>query len=79
MPVIADDAGYYAVLRVDPCASDAEIRRAYHKIARQLHPDRRQDEQAQAQMAKVGEAWAVLKHGPLRRAYNEDGREGVDK
>eukprot|EP00320_Phaeocystis_rex_P014875 CAMPEP_0119066616 /NCGR_PEP_ID=MMETSP1178-20130426/9121_1 /TAXON_ID=33656 /ORGANISM="unid sp, Strain CCMP2000" /LENGTH=178 /DNA_ID=CAMNT_0007048225 /DNA_START=18 /DNA_END=550 /DNA_ORIENTATION=- len=77
-PTVTDDAGYYAALHVDPRSSDAEIRRAYHRIARQLHPDRCQDEQAREQMALVGEAWAVLKHQPLRRAYDEDGREGVD-
>ena len=73
-----DDAGFYRTLGCDPRASASEIKRAYHALARQLHPDRRQDEQAREQMAKVGEAWAVLKNPRLRRAYDEEGREGVD-
>ena len=74
-----DDAGFYATLGVDPTASAAEVRRAYHAIAKKLHPDRvGQDEAARLEMAKVGEAWAVLRNPALRRAYDEDGREGVD-
>ena len=74
-----DDAGFYATLGVDPTASAAEIRRAYHAIAKKLHPDRvGQDEAARLEMAKVGEAWAVLRNPALRQAYDEDGREGVD-
>ena len=74
-----DDAGFYALLGVEPTASATEIRRAYHALAKKLHPDRvGQDEQARLQMAKVGEAWAVLRNPALRLAYDEDGREGVD-
>ena len=78
MSEIDDDAGYYAILGIDPRASDAEVRRAYLRLSRQLHPDRRPDEEARKQMSTVGEAWAVLKNPRLRRAYDEEGREGVD-
>lgn len=74
-----DDAGFYATLAVDSTASPADIRRAYHAIAKKLHPDRvGQDEAARLEMAKVGEAWAILRNPALRQAYDEDGREGVD-
>ena len=59
---------YYDALGVPPTASAAEIKRAYHSIARQLHPDRRRDETAKQQMAAVGEAWAILKNASLRAA-----------
>ena len=69
--MVTDDASYYAVLHVDPRSTDAEVRIAYHRLARQLHPDRRQDEEARRLMAQVGRharhshpahdcAWPVL-------------------
>ena len=74
----ADDDDYYAVLGCPRSASQDELRRAYHRLARALHPDRRPDAAAHAQMARVGEAWAILKNPRLRAVYDRDGREGVD-
>ena len=73
----ADD-DYYAVLGCPRSATQDELRRAYHRLARALHPDRRPDAAAHAQMARVGEAWAILKNPRLRAVYDRDGREGVD-
>ena len=73
-----DDDDYYAVLGCPRSASQDELRRAYHRLARALHPDRRPDAAAHAQMARVGEAWAILKNPRLRAVYDRDGREGVD-
>ena len=72
------DTEFYDVLGVTPSASASEIKRAYHSLAKQLHPDRRQDEQAKQRMSLIGEAWAVLKNPTLRAAYDEEGRDGVD-
>ena len=78
MSTADDDDDYYAVLGCQRSASQDELRRAYHRLARNLHPDRRPDAAAHAQMASVGEAWAILKNPRLRAVYDRDGREGVD-
>ena len=60
-------ATHYDVLGVPATASAAEVRRAYHERARQLHPDRAGDARA---MADVNEAWRVLRDPGSRAAYD---------
>lgn len=66
-------ATLYEELRSAPTASDDELRRAYRTRVRQLHPDlhrdRAEDEQAQADVAlrRLNRAWDVL-GDPVQRA-----------
>ena len=47
---------YYAILGVDPNANTEEIKRAYHRMAFQYHPDRHQDnEEAHRRMKELNE------------------------
>ena len=62
----------YERLGVEPSASEAEIRRAYLSLARKLHPDRGAGPEAEATLARIGEAWAVLKNRRLRKVYDEE-------
>ena len=61
-----DDAGYYRALGVAPDASDAELRRAYFALAKQLHPDRcaagtdDAEAAAAARLRDIGEASCPL-------------------
>ena len=50
----------YAVLGVDPGASEAELRRAFVDLARRHHPDRGGDPEA---MRRVNAAWEQVRHG----------------
>jgi molecular chaperone DnaJ len=48
---------YYGLLGVSRDASDAEIKRAYRKLARELHPDVNPDEDAQARFKDISAAY----------------------
>ena len=51
---------YYGLLGVSKGASDSEIKRAYRKLARELHPDVNPDEPAQARFKEISAAYEVL-------------------
>jgi molecular chaperone DnaJ len=48
---------YYGLLGVNKGANDAEIKRAYRKLARELHPDVNPDEVAQAKFKEISAAY----------------------
>ena len=63
---------YYAILGVDKTASADEIKKAYRKLARDLHPDRNQDNHAAEERFKdVSEAYDVLSDKKKRAEYDE--------
>lgn len=62
---------FYAVLGVSKDASDADIKKAYRKLARKLHPDaNHNDPGAEAKFKEVGEAYAVLSDDEKRQQYD---------
>src|SRR4030043_1041578 len=62
---------YYEVLGVAPDASAEEIKRAYHRLAFQCHPDRNgESEEAHEEMERINEAYAVLSDSVKRREYD---------
>ena len=60
----------YGLLGVSPDASADEIRRAYYRAARQLHPDVNPEADAAAAMRRLNDAWAVLGDPVARRRYD---------
>lgn len=63
---------YYAALGVPKTATQAEISKAYRKLARELHPDARPDDpQAETRFKEVSEAHAVLSNPDKRKEYDE--------
>jgi len=70
---------YYEVLGVQKNASEAEIKKAYRRLAMKHHPDRNpDDEAAEANFKEAKEAYEVLADAQKRSAYDQFGHAGVD-
>ena len=64
---------YYAILGVPKTASQAEIKKAYRRLARELHPDTNTDPAAEQRFKDANEAHAVLSDPEKRKQYDELG------
>src|SRR5262245_43033991 len=68
---------YYETLGVKKDASEADIKRAYRKLARQYHPDRNPgDKQAEERFKEVQDAYDVLSDKEKRAYYDRFGFVG---
>ena len=74
-----NDMSYYDLLGVPHDASAAAIKKAYYKLAVQVHPDKNPDDpEAQAKFQAIGQAYQVLSNEQLRARYDARGAEGVE-
>jgi molecular chaperone DnaJ len=69
---------YYEVLGVQRGASDAEIKRAFRKLAQQWHPDVNTEPEAQDRFKEINQAYQVLGDPERRQRYDMFGQAGVD-
>ena len=71
-------ADLYETLGVERDASEREIKRAFRRLARELHPDvNRHDPEAEEKFKAAAEAYEVLSDPERRRTYDAFGHEGL--
>ena len=69
---------FYEVLGVDRGAGDGEIKKAFRRLARELHPDvNRHDPGAEEKFKEAAEAYEVLSDPERRQTYDRFGHEGL--
>ncbi|QIW61913.1 molecular chaperone DnaJ [Mycoplasmopsis gallinacea] len=69
---------YYEVLGVSKTATEAEIKKAYRKLAMKYHPDKTDDPKATEIMQEINEAYEVLSNADKRRMYDQYGHDGMN-
>ena len=69
---------YYEVLGVSRDADEATVKKAFRRLARELHPDvNAHDPDAEAKFKEAAEAYEVLSDGERRQLYDAYGHEGL--
>lgn len=68
---------YYALLGVFRDATEADIKKAYRKLAMEYHPDRNPSPEAEAKFKEIVEAYEVLRDPQKRAAYDRYGEAGL--
>jgi molecular chaperone DnaJ len=75
--VATTESDYYELLGVSRTASDAEIKRAFRTLARELHPDVSSAPDASSRFRDVAEAYEVLSDPARRATYDRFGKAGL--
>ncbi len=70
---------YYEVLGINKGATDADIKKAYRKLAKKYHPDANPNNQeAEAKFKEATEAYEVLSDEKKRQTYDQFGHAAFD-
>src|ERR1700742_535466 len=69
---------YYKILGIPKTASEEDVKKAYRKLARKLHPDLNpNDKEANKKFQQINEANEVLSDPEKRKKYDQYGKDWV--
>merc|ERR1719469_511028 len=68
---------YYKILGIDRKATKKEVKKAYHKMSLEYHPDRNKAPNARDKFSVIAEAYGVLSNEEKRQIYDRGGKEAV--
>ncbi len=74
---MAQEHSFYETLGVERTATDADIKRAFRKLAQQWHPDVNSEPEAHNRFTEINEAYQILSDPQKRQQYDMFGRAGV--
>jgi molecular chaperone DnaJ len=77
--VATTESDYYDLLGVSRTASDADLKRAFRSLARELHPDVSSEPDAGARFREIAEAYEVLSDPERRATYDRYGKAGLKR
>lgn len=66
---------YYEILGINKNATDAEIKSAFRKLAKEYHPDVSKDPNAEEKFKEIQEAYAILSDEQKRKQYDQFGHD----
>lgn len=71
---------YYEILGVDKSVSEADLKKAYRRVAMKFHPDRNPgDKESEEKFKEANEAYEVLSDAQKRAAYDQYGHAGMNQ
>src|SRR5688572_20023607 len=74
---------YYDILGISKNATSKDIKKAYIKLSKEVHPDKvkNQDDYQKANdnFSKISEAYTILSDSEKRKIYDKYGAEGLEK
>lgn len=68
---------YYNILEITKSASDADIKKAYRRLAKKFHPQTNTNADSEAKFKEVAEAYDVLSKRRLRTCYDQFGEDAL--
>jgi len=75
--VATTERDYYEILGLSRGASDSDVKKAFRRLARELHPDVSDAPDAQERFREVAEAYEVLSKTETRQLYDRFGHAGL--
>src|SRR5438067_10754457 len=72
-------SNYYVLLGVEKSCDEAELKKAYRRMAMQYHPDKNPEPDAEARFKEITEAYEVLRDPQKRAVYDRYGEAGLKR